>query len=165
MRPLVFALALLLPPSISLADDFDINDWQYPSAGQSSGGTSSAGKAGDFRKFTGITSDSIEDVVLWYGEKVGISNSDSLLEAAESGFANAKTVRFVNSVHLHDTTDSHTAALVSGMYSSDAAHFMFHYVDGFPAANTLTISLTKIPTGASISIIHPIPKTSGQKDD
>ena len=78
------------------------SDWDYRSE-SGSVSDSHAGRAGLFRSYDFVTTDSIELVVLWYAQRFGFPDDHSLVTAAETGFDELSGALKVTSGYGHDT--------------------------------------------------------------
>lgn len=130
-------------------------DWDYQ-ASSGSVSESHAGKAGLFRSYDFVTTDSIEKVVLWYAKRFGLPEDHSLVEAARAGFSKLPGTLVVTTGYGHDTDKRKDHTTIAGFVTSEDAHITFLHRPDFSGGSDVSISLSTVTKGTSIIVVQPI---------
>lgn len=154
----------VVPTSLKAGD----TDWEYPAVGRGLNGETSAGKAGQFRRFSSITTDPIEKVVIWYAERLGLPKDETLVRLARKGFANLEQDQSIGTGAGHDTNDRQDHTLVLAALTTKISHITFLHIPDLEGTKNVTISLTASSGVTSIMVIRPTenatepPATAGE---
>jgi hypothetical protein len=156
MKLLHLAIVPLIALAVAATARGD-NRWDYP-AGRSGVNQVAAGRAGQLRVFDCQTPDSVETVILWYAERLGLAENNTLAVAASQGFDKLpkhKDTKF-NTGFGHDTGDrSDHTQLIAHIAPAHAHVTLLHRPD-LKRPSSITISIAETPTGASIHVIQPM---------
>ena len=131
------------------------DEWDYPNAGRRGVNHVSAGRAGQLRVFDCETTDRAEDVVAWYGMRLGMPSDHGLLVAASEGFAQLENDLHVTHGFGHDTDKRKDHTQLVAHITKRHAHVTFVHRPDLNTRMAITISISQTPTGASVHVIQP----------
>lgn len=150
------AAAILVLGGTRLCESND--DWDYPNAGRTGVNEVSAGRAGQFRVFDCETTDGVEEVVLWYVDRMGIDADHRLVTAASEGFSKLDGDLNLIAGFGHDTDERQDNTQIIAHISTTHAHVTLLHRPVLNQNADVTISISQIPRGTSIHIIQPLPE-------
>ena len=128
--------------------------WNYPDKGSSGTSETSLGLAGMVTTYQLSTKDSVEEVVAWYGKRLGLKKDHGLLEAASAGFGKIENAS-KHWIVYHDASSKQTAALIIAKISPQHTHITIHYRPSFQSKVSHTISISGTASGTSVIVMYP----------
>jgi hypothetical protein len=156
-------LSLLLSVAAISATPSNSDTWDYPAGGQVSSEQHSLGKAGEFHSYSTVTKDSPEKVILWYAKRLGLSENNSVVIAAEAGFGKLKVPHEGRIGIVRDTDAEKWGALFNYNLSADYVHANLFVRPENDAENDLAISIHQSPQGTTISVIQSVHRKDTDK--
>ena len=155
MKTLALCLLLIGFPGARLAEEStSLGGWKYPGVWPSTQVSNSLGSAGKIGSTTLKTDDAVEKVFQWYANRAGLDSSDSLVKAADAGFASLATPLEQTKVYTRGTGAASTATLLIADVSAKHAHIVLYLREQSEASKTTTVSISQTPTGTNVVVIH-----------
>ncbi len=150
----ILTLANALPKTASTeesAQSFS-QRWDYPH--NSAGGSGESTGVVSFSRSTRRTTDNVENVVLWYAERVGLGQDHTLVVNANKGFSKLKKRLDIRSNIGHETEEMRANLAILGTITSDHAHVTMIYQSSLEEKTDVVISITQTPDGANIHVLR-----------
>jgi hypothetical protein len=157
---MISALLTVSPSANDRSDDF-IRRWAYPS--NSAGGVGKFSSTVVFSRSARRTTDSVEKVVLWYSERVGLTGDHSLVEAAKNGFSDLESRLNIHSSYGHDTKEKRDHLSILGTITAKHAHVTMIYQPNLAKKTDVVISITQTPDGTNIHVLRQEPNRTTER--
>jgi hypothetical protein len=135
-------------------DEFS-SRWDYPS--NSAGGVGESKGIVSFSRSSRRTTDSIEKVVLWYADRLGLAKDHSLVENAKAGFSKLESRLEIRSGIGHDTESRQDHLSILGTITREHAHVTMIYQPNPAEKTDVIISITQTPNGTNIHVFRQNP--------
>ena len=134
--------------------------WDYPS--NSAGGAGESKGIVSFSRSSRRTTDSIEKVVLWYADRVGLAKDHALVKNAKAGFSKLESRLDIRSGIGHDTDNSQDHLSILGTITREHAHVTMIYQTNPAEKTDVIISVTQTPSGTNIHVFRQNPHQRNQ---
>lgn len=131
----------------------EIGRWDYP-AGRAGVAQVSAGKGGQLRVYDCETSDSIEQVVIWYFSSLGLDEEHRLLQAARDGFETLSADTHFQHGFGFDTQQRKDDTQMVAHLAEGQAHVSFLHRPDVQQAGVVLISIAEIAGRTSVHVVE-----------
>ena len=135
--------------------------WVYPN--NSAGGDGESTGKVSYSRSTRRTTDNVENVVLWYAERVGLAKDHALVLSANTGFAKLRKRLDIRTNIGQGTEETPTNLAILGTITSDHAHVTMIYQSSLEEKTDVIISITQTPDGANIHVLRQNTKKVNSK--
>jgi len=142
-----------VPVSHGSPKNIKSDQWDYP-AGRSNVSQVNAGKAGHLRVYDCKTSDTVEQVVLWYAERLGLPVEIGLFAVAKYGFDSLQADTLFQDDYGSGTDNRKGHTQMVAHLSDGHAHVSFLHRPDIEHSAVVTISIAKFADRTSIHVVQ-----------